>query len=126
MGYQRVREDYRMYPTMASESGMYICASGYFYAKTTAKNGSRDVYARLDIVQTYPNELPLNSQDARILLQNEAREILTKLESGELKVGLYGRFKRCGYDHKGQFLGRTEAPHVKSEHPYAPNVHPNI
>lgn len=132
MPYQKVREDFTQYPSLCTDSSLFMCQSGYFYARTTSSQNGRPVYARINIVQTFPEHLPLGSLEAKTFLREDALQILADLESGKIQFSLYGRYKKCCYSSSGKFTGLTNEPHTrygKAEHPYAPNsetTHPSM
>lgn len=114
--YHRVVTDYQDYPHISSSDGKYFCDKGYFYIQTSANNFSRPVYARLYVIQTYPNKVfeamgveSATLPEIKAWLKQEAEQILAGLVDGSVSRELYGRFQRCSYDENGRYIQPGQA-----------------
>lgn len=105
-----IRADFTYYPTIASDDGEYLVASGYVYRKMRV-NGEerlsfgRPVYQRLHYNQTLPFQIEaMESHEAiRDFLRQEALSILEDLQSGKIRADISWRFRNCLYDEAGIF-----------------------
>lgn len=109
---KKLYADYSCYPRLSSETGEYLCASGYFYAKAKNKDGSdrtqynRPVYMRIHLNQTLPFQLPeLPLEEVCERLRLEARRMLWALEHGKIPAVTSSRHFSLLYDESGSYAG---------------------